>query len=480
MFGRSFARTLFPMLAVLALLVTGCVAPAPAPAAPAPATAVPAAAEPTAAPAPAEPTKAPEAPAAAAPAGEVTTITFWHAMSGSREKVVNELAESFNALHPDMKVEPQLIGSYAETLTKALAAYKTGSPPTIVQVYEVGTRTMLDSDAVIPVYTLDKGEVNWDEVVQPIMKYYSVEGKLSCMPFNSSTAMLYYNKDMFAAAGLDPEKPPATWAEVETVSKKLMEAGVAKGGFSMGWPAWIFEQEFALHDQLYADNDNGRAGLATKILFNSDFGVSLLTEWQRMAKEGVLVYGGREYSANDPFLAGQFGMLFQSTSSLGGIIKSASFKVGTAFLPRLDGFDGVGNSVIGGGCNWVMKGATEAQQKAAWEFLKYSFTPERSVIWHKQTGYFPTSLTAYDDLKKEGWFEAEPNHATAFNQILSGANTPAATGVVLGDFVQIRDITGAAIEEVVVNFVDPKQALTKAETETNQVLGDYAEMHPQQ
>lgn len=471
MFRNSFARSLFPMLLVLTFLVGGCVAPAP--------TAAPAA--PTAVPAVVEPAKAPEAtaaPAVAAPAADITAITFWHAMSGSREKVVNELAESFNALHPDMKVEPQLIGSYAETLTKALAAYKTGAPPTIVQVYEVGTRTMLDSDAIIPVYTLDKGEVNWDEVVQPIMKYYSVEGKLSCMPFNSSTAMLYYNKDMFAAAGLDPEKAPATWAEVETVSKTLMEKGVAKGGFSMGWPAWIFEQEFALHDQLYADNDNGRAALATKILFNSDFGVKLLSEWQRMAKEGVLVYGGREYSANDPFLAGQFGMLFQSTSSLAGIIKSAKFKVGTAFLPRLDGFDGIGNSVIGGGCNWVMKGATEAQQKAAWEFLKYTFTPERSVIWHKGTGYFPTSLTAYEMLKTEGWFEKEPNHATAFNQILSGANTPAATGVVLGDFVQIRDITGAAIEEVVVNFVDPKEALTKAEKETNQVLGDYAQMHP--
>ena len=154
--------------------------------------------------------------------------------------------------------------------------------------------------------------------------------------------------------------------------------------------------------------------------------------------------------------------------------------MGTAFLPRLDGFDGVGNSVIGGGCNWVMKGATEAQQKAAWEFLKYTFTPERSVIWHKGTGYFPTSLTAYEMLKQEGWFEAEPNHATAFNQILSGKDTPAATGVVLGDFVQIRDITGAAIEEVVVNFVDPKEALAKAEKECNQVLGDYAQMHPQQ
>jgi sn-glycerol 3-phosphate transport system substrate-binding protein len=298
------------------------------------------------------------------------------------------------------------------------------------------------------------------------------------MPFNSSTAMLYYNKDMFKQAGLDPDKAPKTWKEVEQFSQKIMDAKIAKGGFSMGWPAWIFEQEFALHDQPYANNDNGRKAMATKVLFNTDFGNKLLGEWQRMAKSGILIYGGREYSANDPFLAGQFSMLFQSTSSLGGIIKSAKFKVGTAFLPRLDGDYPPGNSVIGGGCNWVMKGATPEQQKAAWEFLKFTFTPENSVIWHKETGYFPTSLTAVDNLKKEGWFDKEPNYWTAFNQILSGKDTPASQGVILGDFVRIRDITGASIEDAVVNFKDVKQSLTKAETESNQVLADYAQMHP--
>jgi sn-glycerol 3-phosphate transport system substrate-binding protein len=141
---------------------------------------------------------------------------------------------------------------------------------------------------------LNKGEVDWTDVVQPIMKYYSKDNNLYCMPFNSSTAMLYYNKDMLEAAGLDPEKPPTTWAEVEEYSKKIMEAGLATGGFSMGWPAWILEQMFATHDQLMANSDNGRSGLATEVYLNSEFGQKVLTEWQRMAEEGVLVYGGRE------------------------------------------------------------------------------------------------------------------------------------------------------------------------------------------
>ncbi|NOX63391.1 MAG: ABC transporter substrate-binding protein [Chloroflexi bacterium] len=398
-------------------------------------------------------------------------------MSGSRGEVVQDLVDTFNEKFPQYKVEAEYTGSYAETLTKALAAYKAGEAPIIVQVYEVGTQTMLDSDAIIPVYTMNQGEVDWAEVVEPIRKYYSIDGNLYCMPFNSSTAMLYYNKDMFEKAGLDPDKPPTTWAEVEEYSKKIMEAGAAEGGFSMGWPAWILEQMFAWHNQLYANNDNGRSGLATEIYVNSDFGKMVLGEWQRMAEEGVLVYGGRKYKANDPFLGQQFPFLFQSTSSLGGILKKAEFKVGTTFLPRFEGDYEKGNSVVGGGCLWVMDTATPEQQEAAWEFLKYTFSPERAVLWHKGTGYFPTSNTAYEMLKEEGWFEKEPNFATAFNQILSGNDTPASQGVLLGPFVRIRDVMGTAIEEAVVNGADVAKTLDNAANEANQLLAEYKQLY---
>lgn len=407
---------------------------------------------------------------------ELTPITFWHAMSGSREEVINGIADRFNQSQSDYQVTPEYTGSYAETLTKALAAYRTGAAPTVVQVYEVGTRTMLDSGAIVPVHTLNKGEVDWNDIVQPILKYYSVDGNLFCMPFNSSTAMLYYNKDMFEAAGLDPNTPPTTWAEVEEYSLQIMEAGLAPGGFSMGWPAWILEQMFATHDQLLANADNGRSGLATEVYLNSEFGVKVLTEWQRMAEEDVLVYGGREYSANDPFLAQQFPFLFQSTSSLGGILKAAEFEVGTAFLPKFEGYPD-GNSVVGGGCLWLMDSATPEQQAGAWEFFKFINSTEETIAWHKGTGYFPATNTAYEQLKADGWFTEEPNHATAFDQILGGADTTAARGVLLGNFVQIRDIVGAAIEEAVVNGVDPKEALDKATAESNQVLTDYESLN---
>lgn len=464
------------MIVVIALaLVLAACAPAPT-ATPAPA----APAKPAAPSAPATPT----APAALPIVGAdvkpaATEVLFWHAMSGSRGDVIKAFADEFNKTNKyGITVKPEYTGTYAETVTKALAAYKAGKPPHIVQVYEVGTQTMRDSKAIVPIYTLNRGDVDFGDVVQPIVKYYSVGGQVFCMPFNSSTAMLYYNKDVFKKAGLDPNKPPTTFDQMYEYGKKIVSSGAAKGGVSFGWPAWIFEQMFATHNQLYANNDNGRSGLATEVYINSPFGIKVLTEWQKWAKDKVLVYGGREYDANAPFLAGEFAMLVQSTSSLGGIQKSATgkFELGTTFLPRLPGYP-VGNSVVGGGCLWVMKGRSDAENLAAWEFLKFVNQLENQITWHKKTGYFPATNRAVTALLNEGWFAQQPNYITAFLEILLGVDTPAARGVLLGNFVEIRDVVGAAIEDVVVNMKDPKTVLDDAAKKTNQILKDYAEVN---
>ena len=401
------------------------------------------------------------------------TVTFWHAMSGSRGGVVEGLVADFNAEFPAIKVDAVYSGSYAETVTKGLAAVKAGAPPVLLQSYEVGTQTMIDSGAVIPVFNLNKGEVDMNDVVAPIKRYYSVGGKMYSMPFNSSTAMMYYNRDLFREAGFDPNQPPDTFETVYGAGKKMVDNGIAQGGLSFGWPGWIFEQMFAYHDQLYANNDNGRSGKrATKVLFNTDFGVKVLQEWQKWSRDGVLYYGGREYKANAPFIAGQFGMLMQSTSSLAGTIKSVEFDMGTAFLPRMSGYR-KGNSVIGGGSLWLMKGHSDEVNAAAWEFLQFLFRPENAITWHKGTGYFPVNYKALAILEKEGWFEQDPRFRTAFDQILSGNETAAGTGVLLGNFVQIRDIVQTAIEEVVVNMADPKATLDATKAKCDQVLADY-------
>ena len=410
---------------------------------------------------------------------EKTQIAWWHAMSGSRLGVVEAIVDSFNASHPDIEIVPLFTGSYAETLTKFIASYPVGAAPNLLQVYEVGTQTMIDSDAITPVYQIPGmlGETwDWAQYVIPITHYYSVDGNLWSMPFNSSTAMLYYNKDIFETAGLDANKPPTTWAEMEEYGQQILDSGVLENVFSTGWPDWIFEQMLATHNHLYANNDNGRAGLATEVAFNDDFGRLILDTFVRLHDKGIYIYGGAEYSANTAFKAGQIAMLIQSTSSLAGIIASSEFKVGTSFLPRFEGYP-IGNSVIGGGSLWVTKGQSEEELRGSWEFLKYLGQMDIAIQWHKGTGYFPVSSAALKSLLDEGWFSADQAYLTAFLQILAGRrDTAAATGVRLGPFVEMRDQYRASFERALGHELTPAEALDEAANKMNQLLADYYEL----
>jgi len=406
----------------------------------------------------------------------VTKITFWHAMSAKRMPAVNRIVNGFNATHPDIKVEPQFSGKYKEVLGKAIAAARGGNPPHIVQIYEVGTQTMLDSGAIVPVYEIAKpGEIDWGDIIVPIKDYYTVDGKLSSMPFNSSTSILYYNKDLFRKAGLDPDKPPTTFAEMEKIGQQIIKSGAAPNAVSFGWPDWQFEQMCTLHNQFYANKKNGRAGRATQIFGNREFGVKVVSDWTNWAKQGIFVYGGPEYSANKAFLAQKVAMLYQSTSSVASITKAAKFQVGTSFLPILKGYSR-GSSVIGGATLWVMKGHTKKEYEAIWEFFRYLVRPEVAAQWHKDTGYFPSTNSAVKLLLDEGWFSKHPNHLTAFLQILTGVKTPQSRGVLLGPFVPIRQAFKTALEKAVQGQLSPQAAMDEYASESDNLLKEYNQL----
>jgi len=413
----------------------------------------------------------------ATPALAQTKITLWHAMGGARnEAIAKGIAEAFGKTHAGAVLEPVYAGSYADVLTKAIAAIRAGDPPHIVQVYEVGTQSMLDSGAIVPVTDLIKpGEVDWNDYFAPILNYYSVGGQLHSMPFNSSTAILYYNKDVFQKAGLDPNRAPATYQDVEEMGRRIVKSGAARAAITFGWPAWMLEQAFAYHNQLYADRDNGRAGRATRVLFNQTFGVEVLTRWKQWAEEKLLMYGGREYAPNKAFLSGEVAMLLQSTSQVTTIEKAAKFAVGTGYLPRIEGKPR-GKSVIGGASLWVLRGKGRSPQEldAIAKFFKFIAAPDQTIQWHKDTGYFPATLTAEKRLRAEGWFQQHPNHETAFKQIQEGPDTPATRGVLLGNFVQIRNITDTAIEKALSGRLSPQAALDEGAQAANKVLEEYA------
>lgn len=410
---------------------------------------------------------------AAMVSAQTIELQFWHAMSGGRTAAVEKIVDGFNAEYDDINVTAQFTGSYAETLTQGISAVRSGNPPHIIQVYEVGTQTMLDSEAIVPVHEIAAGKIDFGSVIQPILNYYSVDGQLYSMPFNSSTAMLYYNKDAFAEAGI--ETVPETWADIEAMGLQLIDSGAANHGLSFGWPAWILEQMHAYHNQPYANNDNGRSGRASEVYLDRDFAKMVLGRWTDLVEKDVVAYGGREYSANQDFLAGEVAMLIQSTSSLSSIIESADFEVGTTFLPRFEG-QGIGNSVIGGASLWVMQGHSDAEYAAVVEFFKYLSKTDVTIQWHKDTGYFPSTNAAVKTLMDDRWFSDNPNYLTAFLQVLSGVQSPAANGVLLGNFVEIRDIVDTAVEEAFTGVNSADEALDKADEQADAVLQDYTEL----
>jgi sn-glycerol 3-phosphate transport system substrate-binding protein len=406
-----------------------------------------------------------------------TEIHFWHAMGGQLGETTSELVRQFNASQNQYEVKALQKGTYPETLNAAIAAYRQKNPPHIVQVFEVGTQTMLLSGAIQPVYELMKQQempVNWGDFIKPVTGYYSKDGNLYSMPFNSSSPILYYNKDAFKKAGLDPAKPPATWKEVGDFSKKVLGAGAAKCGFTTSWPSWtMLENTFAWHDQPFATNQNGYTGLDAKLLINSEFGqkhIGQLAAWQ---KENVYSYGGRMGQPDPKFINGDCAMLIQSSAVIGNFKRTLKFDWGTASLPHWGAPYKKQNTIIGGATLWVMKGQKAADYKGVAQFLKFISEPHQQMWWHVTTGYVPITQTAIKNLESGYHFKKNPEQWTALAQ-LSAKPTANSQGIRLGNFVQVRDAVEAELENIFGGKKTAKQGLDDAVAKGNDILKEFA------
>jgi sn-glycerol 3-phosphate transport system substrate-binding protein len=404
-------------------------------------------------------------------------VKFWHAMSGGRIDLLKGMAEDFNKTHPGITVESQYVGSYNDTLNKTIAAVKAGAPPHIFQLYEVGTRSMIDGGMIIPIGDLAKpGEVDWDDYVDAVMSYYTIEGKVYSMPFNSSTPILFYNRTFFKKAGLDASKPPDTWNQVREMGKKIMGSGAAEAGITWNLHSWYFEQWHAVQNALLVDKGNGREGRAGKVLFDESIGVNIVKWWTGLEKDKIYLNAGRGWSNHrKAFISGQAAMMISSTSDVTQMTKAFNEKgwdLGTGFLPRPDAVPRQG-VIIGGGTLWMTKDHPKAELQAAWEFLKWISMPEQQVTWHKGTGYFPIRKAAMKLLEKEGWFNKFPNYKVAFDQLLEAKTSLATKGALIGVFPQLRNAVQSAIEKVYEGKTTPEQALKEAATKTNKELANY-------
>jgi sn-glycerol 3-phosphate transport system substrate-binding protein len=419
----------------------------------------------------------------AAPALAKTEIHFWHAMTGQLNDAVNELAKQFNDSQSEYEVKPLRKGNYPETLTAAIAAYRQKQAPHIVQVFDVGTQTMMLSGAVLPIYQLMKEQeiaVDWNDFIAPVVGYYSKDGNLYSMPFNSSTPILYYNKDAFQKAGLDPSKPPQTWKQVEEYSKKLIASGATKCGFSTGWPSWVqLENMHALHDQPFATKRDGFDGVDVQLLINREFGIKHLAQLAAWQKENIFSYGGRQNAADAKFLSGECGMYMQSSALIGGFTKGASFKWGTGQLPFWGAPYKRATSIIGGATLWVMKGKPANENRGAARFLKFISDTNQQMWWHVTTGYLAISKSAVKNLEAGYHFKKNPDQFTAFAQLTKGTATANSQGLRLGNFTQIRDVIEAEMENVFAGKKTAKQGLDDAVAKSNEMLKEFAAANKQ-
>jgi sn-glycerol 3-phosphate transport system substrate-binding protein len=409
-----------------------------------------------------------------------TEIQWWHAMTGANNDRVNVLAKRFNDSQSDYKVTAVYKGSYPETMAGAIAAYRSGNAPALVQVQEVGTATMMSAKGAIkPVYQLmaDAGEkFDAKSYVPAVAGYYTnPKGQMLSFPFNSSTTVFYYNKDAFEKAGLDPNRPPETWQAVAAAAAKIKAAGVLPCSYTTGWQSWVQLESFsAWHNVAFATKENGFAGNDPKLTFNGPLQIRHIEMLQDWVKKGYFTYAGRKNEPEAKFYSGECAMMTTSSAGYGTVKQNAKFKFGVSTLPYYADVQGAPqNTIIGGASLWVMGGKSKDEYKAVAKFLTFLSRPDIQAEFHQATGYLPITMAAYDLTRQSGFYDKNPGTDVSVKQMIV-KTTDKSRGVRLGNFVQIRDIIDEELEGVWSGKKTAKQALDTAVQRGNEQIDRFA------
>jgi sn-glycerol 3-phosphate transport system substrate-binding protein len=409
------------------------------------------------------------------PAQAQTEIQWWHSMGGALGEWVNDLAKDFNNSQKDYKIVPTFKGSYDESMTAAIAAFRAGNAPHVLQVFEVGTATMMASkNAIVPVGKVmqDAGlKFDPNAYVPAVAGYYTApNGQMLSFPFNSSTPVFHYNKDAFKAAGLDPEKPPRTWPEVALAAAKLKTSG-HKCPYTTSWISWTQLETFsAWHNTEFATKGNGMRGTDARLSFNSPLHVRHIENLANMAKTGLFIYKGRGNAADGTFVSGECAMITGSSALYGNIKRNAKFAAGISTLPYYPDVTGAPqNTVIGGASLWVMAGKKSEEYKGVAQFFAHLSKAEEAAKSHQRTGYLPVTKAAYEMTEKSGFYKQNPGTDVSVEQMIR-KTTEKSRGIRLGNFVQIRTIIDEETEQIWSGRKGVKEALDSAVKRGNEQL----------
>ncbi|MDP2264540.1 MAG: sn-glycerol-3-phosphate ABC transporter substrate-binding protein UgpB [Hydrogenophaga sp.] len=415
------------------------------------------------------------AAALASPAHAQTDIQWWHSMGGALGEWVNDLAKDFNASQTQYRIVPTFKGSYDESMTAAIAAFRSGNAPHILQVFEVGTATMMASKAaIVPVgQVMKQAGVPFDPAayVPAVAGYYTApNGEMLSFPFNSSTPVFHYNKDAFKAAGMDPEKPPTTWPEVALAAGKLKAAG-HKCPFTTSWVSWTQLESFsAWHNTEFATKGNGMRGIDARLTFNTPLHVRHIENLANMAKTGLFVYKGRGNAADATFVSGECAMATGSSALYGNIKRNSKFAAGIGTLPYYPDVAGAPqNTVIGGASLWVMSGKKPEEYKGVAQFFAHLSKPAEAAKSHQRTGYLPVTVESFKLTDSSGFYKQNPGTDVSVTQMIR-KTTDKSRGIRLGNFVQIRTINDEELEQVWAGRKSAQEALDTAVKRGNEQL----------
>lgn len=437
-------------------------------------------------PKPATATPYPTVPAAAGS----TKITFWYGLTGFNGGVTQEVVNRFNTSQTKYYVEAIQQPNYDDTINKLNTSLAGGALPNVVQIYDIGTQRMIDTKRILPVQDfMDKENSDIKADLEPaVASYYTVNGKLYSMPFNSSAPVMYYDKNAFKEAGLDPNKPPATYDELYADAQKLVKKDasgkIIRSGVDFTLYGWILEQELAIQTALYAEPDNGRGSQhATKVVFNGEAGQNWLNFLKKLQDDGVGRNLGRHSGTTNGttlganFAKGDAAMAFESIAVLRNWSAQAAaaggkVDVGVAFLPKPTGAKG--GVIIGGASLWITDQGTSDQQQGAWEFVKFTARPEIQAYFASSTGYYPTRKSAYDQPDMKTALSKYPQFQVAVDELRSTQASPATQGAVFGTFAGTRVLVEGAMEQFMLGkAASAKAALDDAASKANDNLDEY-------
>jgi sn-glycerol 3-phosphate transport system substrate-binding protein len=415
-------------------------------------------------------------------------LQFWHGLAqplgGMLEKVVADFNASQNLYH----INATFKGSYPETMVAAIAASRAGKAPHIVQMFEVGTATMMAAgEAIKPLHELMRTTgVPFDPniYIPAVRGYYSLpDGRMMSTPFNSSTAVMFYNKDAFRKAGLNPERPPRTWAELRSYAQRIRATNAAEIGFTTSWPTWTqFEQFSAIHNAPLASRANGMEGMDAVLMINSPLHIRHVQTLIDMQKEGSFTYGGRDSAADALFTAGKAAIIHGSSAIRARILREAKFEWGVAMLPYYDDVKGAPkNSIIGGASFWTMTAPnrTIEEYKGVAEFYRFIAQPEIVARWHMDTGFLPITFAGYEQAKAAGFYRKNPGADLPMRQLLRTEPTENSRGLRLGNMPEIRVIIQEELEKALQGQQTAAKAIENAARRGNVVLRNFERIHRQ-